>query len=250
MNHISENKTVLAFMAHPDDAEIFAGGTLVRLHQLGFHIHIATVSAGDCGTMTQTTQEISAIRTAEAMRAAAIIKAHYHCLDERDLRVVFDKPTIQKSIDLMRKIAPGIVITHPRIDYMMDHEVVSQLARAASFGYGAPNASILPRLDQSTVPYLYYCDPPDAMDIYGVDVQPTTIIDITQQLETKLEMLACHESQRNWLREHHGMDEYLDAVRHAAENRGKLVDKSAAEAFVQHRGHSYPADDVLSSLLS
>src|SRR5437763_15781867 len=103
---------VLTLLAHPDDAEILCGGTLIRLAQLGWTIHIATATPGDCGTMTRSPSEISAIRTAEAQAAAAMIGASYHCLDERDGLVVYDKPTLQKAIDLFRRIAPTLVLTH------------------------------------------------------------------------------------------------------------------------------------------
>ncbi len=39
---------------------------------------------------------------------------------------------LQKAIDLFRNIAPSMVFTHPRHDYMLDHEQVHQLARAAT----------------------------------------------------------------------------------------------------------------------
>lgn len=242
-------KTVLAFMAHPDDAEIFCGGTLIRLAAAGWHVHIASATAGDCGTMTLAPERISAIRVEEARRAAALIGAEYHCLGEMDGMVVYDRPTLRKTIDLFRTVAPGLVFTHARADYMMDHEVASMLARAASFIYSAPNASTLPLEDGSAVPWLYYCDPLDGADPLGRPVQPTTFVDITGCLERKKELLACHASQRRWLREHHGVDEYIDAmVRHAV-RRGGPAGVSAAEAFVQHRGHAYPADDLLSSVL-
>ncbi|MFA4016852.1 MAG: hypothetical protein RUDDFDWM_001963, partial [Candidatus Fervidibacterota bacterium] len=37
---------VLAFMAHPDDAEFLCAGTLALLHQIGYEVHIATMTAG------------------------------------------------------------------------------------------------------------------------------------------------------------------------------------------------------------
>ncbi len=46
-------------MAHPDDAEILCAGTLIRLAQSGWEVHIATVAAGDCGTATETPAEAS-----------------------------------------------------------------------------------------------------------------------------------------------------------------------------------------------
>ena len=103
---------------------------------------------------------------------------------------------------------------------MMDHEQVSMLARGASFLYGAPNASPLPRHPESVVPWLYYCDPLDGVDPLGRAVEPTTLVDVTAQVDAKLDMLACHASQREWLRAHHGMDEYIEAARRHAANRG------------------------------
>jgi LmbE family N-acetylglucosaminyl deacetylase len=235
----------LAFLAHPDDAEFLCAGTLIQLAASGWEVHIATVTAGDCGTMTESPDRITAIRTEEARAAASLIGATYHCLGEWDGRVVFDKPTVQKAIDLFRTIAPALVFTHARSDYMIDHEMASQLARSASFIYGAPNVSCHPRLDDSQIPYLYYCDPIEAIDPLGYVVQPTTVVDITPELETKTRMLACHASQRDWLRAHHGADEYLDMMRRHAALRGELIGTRAAEAFVQHRGHAYPTDDVL-----
>ena len=53
--------------------------------------------------MTASRWEISAQRTAESKRAAAIIGATYHCIDERDGLVVYDKAAVQKSVDLFRQ---------------------------------------------------------------------------------------------------------------------------------------------------
>ena len=58
--------TALAFCAHPDDAEILCGGTLIRLAEKGWKIHIATATPGDCGTMLHNRFDISSIRTQEA----------------------------------------------------------------------------------------------------------------------------------------------------------------------------------------
>ncbi len=67
-------------------------------------------------------------------------------------------------------------------------------------------------------------------------------------LEDKARLLACHASQREWLREHHGTDEYLDAMRRHAGLRGRQAGVAAAEAFIQHRGHAYPRNDLLAEL--
>ena len=40
----------LAVFAHPDDIELTAAGTLVRLQRAGYQIHYMTVANGSCGS--------------------------------------------------------------------------------------------------------------------------------------------------------------------------------------------------------
>lgn len=249
MVELPQRRVALSLLAHPDDAEFFCAGTMIRLAEVGWEVHIATVAAGDCGSTTLPPAEIAAVRRQEGMASAAKIQASYHCLDEPDVEVVFDKATIRKVIDLLRRIGPTLLLTHPRYDYMLDHEQVHLLARAAAFSYSIPNASKLPLIRGSMVPWLYYCDPVEGRDPYrGELVTPTTYVDISRQMDGKIEMLACHASQREWLRAHHGMDEYLESMRRHAGLRGREMGVAYAEAFVQHRGHPFPQTDLLGEL--
>ncbi len=246
----NDNRTALTLLAHPDDAEFLCAGTLIRLTDAGWDVHIATLTPGDCGTMTDTPWDIGSIRTTEARGSAEMIGAAYHCLGDLDGFVVYDKPTLRLCVDLFRRVTPSLVFTHAISDYMMDHEITSQLARAASFIFAAPNASAVPLDPRARVPHLYYCDPVEGIDPLGNPVEPTTLVDIAEQLDRKTALLACHASQRDWLRAHHGNDEYLDAMRRHATMRGEKLNTSAAEGFVQHMGHPYPRNDLLSELFS
>ncbi|MBA3484801.1 MAG: PIG-L family deacetylase, partial [Pirellulales bacterium] len=82
MNSLPNRRVALSLLAHPDDAEILCAGTLIRLADAGWEIHIATVAAGDCGTTIFTREEIAATRKQEGIAAAAKIGATYHCLEE------------------------------------------------------------------------------------------------------------------------------------------------------------------------
>src|SRR5207249_4192747 len=87
------NNVALAILAHPDDAEFLCAGSLVRLRQeKGWSIHIASMTPGDCGSAEHGPDEIARIRRGEGAAAAAAIGAAYHCLEERDLRVVYNEP--------------------------------------------------------------------------------------------------------------------------------------------------------------
>jgi len=247
------NKTVLSVLAHPDDAEFLCGGTLIRLREEhGYDVHIASMTPGDCGSVDHGPQAISAIRRAEGARAAALIGATYHCLEEKDLLVVYGEATLEKVTRLLRLVQPSIVLTHSPADYMLDHEMTSAITRAAAFAAPIPNFLADRNLGNvlAHIPHLYYCDPIEGKDALGRTVAPQVFVDISNVIDTKAAMLAAHASQRDWLMKHHGMDQYLEAMRHLGALRGRECGVRFADGFRQHLGHSYPQENVLGELLN
>ncbi len=250
MQEIPNRKVVLGFFAHPDDAEFFCAGTLALLADVGWEVHIATATAGDCGSTTLPAKEIADIRRREGAAAAGLIGATYHCLEELDVQVIFNTSSNRKVTDLFRRVAPSLVLTHPRHDYMLDHEQVHLLARSAAFAYSMPNASPLPLVDGSMMPWLYYSDPLEGNDPYtGKPAESSVLVDVSAVNDRKVAMLASHVSQREWLREHHGMDEYIDSMNRQSGMRGQQLGVAHAESFRQHRGHPFPQTDILHALL-
>lgn len=244
--------TVLSILAHPDDAEFLCAGSLIRLKQKGWDIHIASMTPGDCGSAELPAQEISRIRRAEGAKAAGVIGGTYHCLEERDLLIQYCEQTLERVTRLLRLVQPRMVFTHSPSDYMVDHEMTSLVVRAAVFAAPIPNffaERAMPHVLPG-IPHLYYCDPIEGKDPLGREIPPGFCIDVSDVLETKVEMLACHASQRDWLLKHHGMDHYLQALRDWSKHRGKSCGVGFAEGFRQHLGHSYPQDNLLVSLLA
>jgi N-acetylglucosamine malate deacetylase 1 len=243
---------VLSVLAHPDDAEFLCAGTLLRLRrELGWEIHIATMTPGDCGSMELPAEEIAKLRRAEGAAAAALVPGRYHCLEECDLLIFYQERPLEKVTRLIRDVRPRLVLTHSPADYMLDHEMTSTLVRAACFGAPVPNfladrghAAPLPH-----IPHLYYCDPIEGKDALGRSVEPSLSIDISGVIEDKGQMLVCHASQRDWLLKHHGMDQYVTAMRHWGQERGRDRGVAFAEGYRQHLGHGYPQDDLLGQLL-
>lgn len=245
-------KVVLAVLAHPDDAEFLCAGTLIRLQrEHGFEVHIASMTPGDCGSAELPPEEIAQIRRAEGAAAAALIGATYHCLEERDLLIVYSESTLEIVTRLLRRVRPDIVMTHSPSDYMLDHEVTSTVVRAAAFAAPIPNFLAKCKLGSALVhiPHLYYCDAIEGKDPLGRDIPPDFTIDISAVIGTKAEMLARHASQREWLLKHHGIDQYIDAMRQWGARRGGSAGVAYAEGYRQHLGHSYPQDNVLKDLL-
>ena len=246
---MNSDKIVLSLGAHPDDAEFMCAGTLVLLHKKGWQVHIATMAPGDCGTVEYSREEISRIRRAEATKAASLIDGSYHCLECDDIFIMYDRPTLLKAIELLRKVRPTIVLTTSPSDYMVDHEMASRIAKTACFACGVVNIGIAGVEPFEPVPYLYYMDPVEGKDNFGAEVKAGTIVDITGVMDVKEKMLCCHESQRNWLLKHHGIDDYVISMKALGQKRGKEINCGFAEGFRQHLGHAYPQDNILKSEL-
>src|ERR1700729_441268 len=173
-------KTILALHAHPDDVEILAGGKLARLSEAG---------AG-----------------------ARHIGAEYRCAEFRDLAIFNDDRSRRQITEVLRQVRPDVVLTAAPADYMSDHETTSTLVRDACFGASAPNYAThaswpVPALP--AIPHLYFMDPIGGVDRENRPVAADFYVDIGTTFETKRAMLAEHSSQREWLRQQHGMDDYL-----------------------------------------
>ena len=68
----------------------------------------------------------------------------------------------------------------------------------------------------------------------------------------KEQMLAAHDSQRSWLRDQHGEDEFLLWMRRMGADRARDAHRRSvkyAEGFVPHLGHGFPHRDLLTQAL-
>jgi LmbE family N-acetylglucosaminyl deacetylase len=238
-------KRVLAIAAHPDDAEFLCAGTLALLHQYGWEIHIATMTAGDCGSKELGKEEISDIRKKEAASSAGLLNGSYECLGFEDAFILYDQPAIVRTTAHVRKVKPWLVLTMSPNCYMIDHEITSTLAQTACFCGGIVNIDTPGIAPMDHIPHLYYVDPLEGKDKFGNPVKPTTVVDISPVIDRKTEMLSCHASQREWLRQHHGMDEYILSMKRLAEARGQEIGVPFAEGFRQHLGHAYPQNNLI-----
>ena len=244
---------VLAIHAHPDDIEIQCAGTLLLLQRAGCRISVASMTPGDCGSAEMGAKEIADVRRAEAQAAAEILKAEYTCLEFRDLSIVFDNDSRRRVTEFVRRQKPNIILTAPPVDYMHDHEITSRLVRDACFNASVPNYRTQqwdPSPPTTSIPHLYYVDAVEGMDHFGNRHAVDFVVDVSDVFETKIEALACHASQRNWLRQQHNVDEYLDACRRWSHLRGAEIDADHAEGFRQYLGHPHPQGNLLLNLLN
>ncbi len=218
---------------------------------LGHEIVIATMTPGDCGTRDYPPDEIAAIRRKEAAAAAAIIGANYLCVEFRDLAIFNDDASRRRVTEVLRQTQPQIVLTASPSDYHCDHEAASILVRDACFAAPAPNyrtGGDAPRLE--AIPHLYYIDPVGGVQTDGTLVRPDFIVNVETTFDTKRRMLAEHASQRKWLQQHHGTDDYIEMMAQWTRSRGQLAGVAYGEGFRHYRGHPYPETPLLEEILA
>ena len=239
---------VLAFGAHPDDVEFRCSGTLALLADRGWDVAVATVTGGGGGSMEHPAEEIRRIRLAEAKAAADLLGAAYVYAGGIDMDVDFRHELRVKVVHVLRQVRPDVVITLPPGDYHTDHTETSKLVRAACFFAPIPNYPEQSLEPIPRVPRLYYMAA--ETDWYGRPFGVSFVVDISDKRDVKERMLVCHASQRNWIRDHHGTDDYVVALHERGAAMGARVGVDAGEGFIQHLGPGYPHDDPIGEALA
>lgn len=239
---------IVSIHAHPDDAEILAGGTLALLANGGHKITIVTMTPGDKGSDLLSPEEIGAVRRLEAMTAAAMIGADYLCAEFRDLEIFNDSAARRQMTEVLRQVQPDVVLTSAPSDYLADHEATSVLVRDALFASTTPNYKTHSK-PLKAIPHLYFMDPIEGVDREHRRIVPDFVVNVESVFDIKKAMLAAHASQREWLMRQHEMDDYLRSMESWTRYRGHDAGFAFGEGFRQYRGHPYPKTPLLQEAL-
>ena len=218
---------VLAIMCHPDDLELNCSGTLIKFKKQGHDVIACHAANGNMGHMVIMPDELRKIRAKEAKKAAAMAGFELISADIDDLTMnSADREQLKKLIRIIRYARPDVIITHYPDDYCSDHNELSKLVFKASFDASCPH--FMPELGNATpVTPIFYSDTSRSTNFV-----PTEYVDITEEMALKEQMLACHESQLIWLKEHDNVD-IIDIQRTRAQLRGNQCNALYAEGFTQ-----------------
>lgn len=239
-------RTAIAIAAHPDDIEFWMAGTLLLLRDAGWEIHCFNLSSGSLGSSVMSPARTSAVRRAEAKRAAKIMGAVWHPPVAHDMEVLYTLPNLRRVAAVVRKVNPAVVLTHPPADYMEDHTETCRLAVSAAFCKRLPHFKSTPPtvMGEGDVT-VYHCMPHMLSTPLGERVHPEAYVDVTGVIETKTAALAAHESQKKWLDETQGMDSYLKTMQGFSETLGRESKKFRyAEGWRRHLAAGFCAADA------
>src|SRR3954470_16153481 len=243
----------IAIAAHPDDIEFLMSGTLMLLRSHGYQIHYWNLANGCCGSSKYDAGTIAKIRREEAYSAAKAIGATFHESICNDLEIFYEAKLLRKVAAVIREVEPRIVLTHSPADYMEDHTNACRLAVTAAFTRGMPNfATDPPRPATAANVTVYHAQPYSHRDPLGNIVEPSLVVDTTDIIEQKKQMLSKHASQKLWLDESQGLNSYLDTMADLDAQVGRVTGIfKYAEGWRRHLhlGFCGPDDDPLRTAL-
>jgi len=182
--------------AHPDDADIKAGGTSAQWCALGHEVKMASLTNGQAGHQTAYGPQLARRRRAEAEAAAATIGATYTIMDQPDGELDDRLEFRLQVICLIRNFRPDLIITHRTVDYHADHRFTGQLVQDAAYLLTVPAiCPDVPHMQRSPVILCFS----DAFR-KPCRFEPHVIVDIGDTVDRMVGMLHCHQSQfYEWL---------------------------------------------------
>jgi len=223
---------IMAFGPHPDDVEFLCAGTLAKYRAQGNEVAIAVMTQGDVGSPTLSRDQIAAVREKEARASAAIIGAAFFWLGYDD-EFLYDSPEVRRHVvDVLRQFTPDIVLCPDKDrDYHPDH------CRTGQIVWDTHVMGMVPLIATKTpackrIHDIWYYD-----TLAAIGFEPELYVDITDQWETKVRMLDCHESQNAWMKHVYG-ETLADSAAAQSRLRGFQTGCRYAECF--RRAHEFP----------
>ena len=182
---------IIAFGAHPDDAEFRAGGTAAKWAKLGHHVKFVSVTNGDIGHWQMAGGPLAIRRTAEVKEAAKRLGITTQVLDIHDGELM---PTLENRrtiASLIREWKADLVLAHRPNDYHPDHRYTGILVQDAAFMVTVPFFCPDSKPLKKNPVFMYF---PDSFT-KPYPFEPDMVVSIDDVFETKLHGIDALESQ-------------------------------------------------------
>jgi len=187
---------ILFIGAHPDDCEVYGGGTAALFTALGHHVKFISVTNGDAGHHEMQGTELVDCRSKESVAASQILNVSYEIMDNRDGQLETSLHNRSRIIRRIRSWRADIVITHRPNDYHPDHRYTSQLVQDAAYMVMVPNIAPGVAPLRKNPLFLYFQD--HFQKPYPF--RPDIAVNIDEVFEQKIKALDAHSSQfYDWL---------------------------------------------------
>lgn len=239
-------KTAIAIAAHPDDIEFMMAGTLLLLRNKGYEIHYLNLASGNLGTSEVDEETIEDIRLKEAQQSAAAMGANFHPPFCKDLEIFYEDNALRRLAAIIREVRPSVVLTHSPEDYMEDHINSCRLTVTAVFARGMRNFKTIPIREAGNYDCtIYHALPHVLVDSFGKAVVPSSFVNITSVMPTKMDALKSHQSQQPWLDASQKLNSYLQTMEEISLKVGRMSKAfKYAEGWRRHQHVGFCLEDA------
>ena len=182
---------IIAFGAHPDDAEFQFGGTAIKFAKAGHKVKLVSVTNGDIGHWKNSGGQLAIRRTKEVQEAARRMGIEVQVLDIHDGEL---EPTLEnrkKIPRLIRDWDADMVFAHRPWDYHPDHRYTGVLVQDAAFMVAVPFITPDTKPVSSNPVFFYFPDRFTKPYPFEADIA----ISIDDVFEDKLNAIDALESQ-------------------------------------------------------
>lgn len=184
-------KKILLFCAHPDDAELCAGGTIIKFVNKGFDVKIIVMTNGNVGNNGVSIIETSTVRKKEMNEASKFMNCEIKCLDIGDGEVTPSLEYRKLVVNEIREFKPDIIMTHRINDYHPDHRYTSMLVQDSLVLICCENY-VPESLPLNYTPItLFFWDRFTKPNTFSCDI----VSDISNTFNGKVKALSIHQSQ-------------------------------------------------------
>jgi bacillithiol biosynthesis deacetylase BshB1 len=174
----------LAVFSHPDDAELSAAGTLLKLKSMGYRTGVLDMTRGEMGT--RGTPEG---RAEEAREAARILKLDVRLnLEQPDGHLWLTEESRRALVRVIRTHRPKVIFAPHWDDPHPDHAATSRIVRDAARLASMRRYDEEQGLDAVRVPALAHV-------VFSRLVVPSFIVDVSDFVEDKMRAIRAHASQ-------------------------------------------------------
>ena len=182
---------IIAFGAHPDDAELKASGVAALWAAQGHKVKFVAMTNGDVGHFAQAGGPLAKRRKAEVAECARILGIENQVLDIHDGELTPSLENRKTVARLIREWQADIVLGHRPYDYHPDHRYTGVLLDDTAVVVVAPFfVPDTPATTRNPV-YMYYSD--NFQKPYPFD--PAIVADFDEVADRKWQCIAAMPSQ-------------------------------------------------------
>lgn len=230
--HTEPKLDVIAFAAHPDDAELSCSGTLLKLVAQGRKVGIVDLTRGELGTRGS-----AEIRDQEAAASAKIMGLTIrHNLRFRDGFFQNNEAHQLPIIQAIRRFRPELILINAPYDRHPDHGRGSELVRDAAFLSG------LRRIETTWEGERQAPWRPAKVWKYIQDqlIMPSFVVDISDFIDQKMAAIQAFSSQfynpaSDEPETYISSQGFLEQIQARAKEMGHLIGVRYGEGFVSEK---------------